>query len=139
MPRVRIVVVKAWIISVPTSDPISVNRPPQIVPPIMTDARASNSKNSPALFASAPLMSEQIISPAMPEQRPENTYSINLIGRACKPMKRLAFGFAPIASMNMPSAVLRVRKYVSAAMRMTRITGNGKPNRKPPPTNSKES
>ena len=71
---------------------------------------ASSSRKSPALLASAALMSEQMISPATPAHSAQNMYTATLMKVARMPMYLLALGLAPMASMKMPSAVLRVRK-----------------------------
>ena len=68
---VKIVVVTAWMISAPITDPTSKNRPPASdVPPITTARIASSSKYNPALFASAAAMSPATINPASPAHRP---------------------------------------------------------------------
>src|SRR5690606_38840330 len=71
-PESRMPVLMAWIVIAPISEARMEKRPPSSeVPPMTTARMASSSSHSPALLASAPLMSAAAMTPASAAQSPE--------------------------------------------------------------------
>ncbi len=74
MPDSRMTELTDWMIIAPISEATMENRPPSRELPPITSARiASSSSQSPALLASAPLISAATITPAKAAQMPDET------------------------------------------------------------------
>jgi hypothetical protein len=135
MSIVGIVVARVWMNIAPINVPVSEKRPPASDVPPMTTARiASSSMNNPALLASAALVFEAIIRPAMPAQNATKTYTVHVIVRARTPASRLASGLMPTASISRPSAVRRVSTAAAANTANAIRIATGSPSTKPVPT-----
>ncbi|MNL61899.1 hypothetical protein D3C87_1858730 [compost metagenome] len=72
-PESRMPVLIDWMMMAPSTEAAMLKRPPRSeVPPMTTARMASSSSQSPALLASAPLMSAAAIMPAIAAQRPDS-------------------------------------------------------------------
>src|SRR5690606_13071930 len=93
----------------------------------------SSSYQSPALLPSALDTLELTNNPAIPAHKPQKTYTnISTITERI-PDRRLASGLQPTASINNPSALLRVNNNAMASIRATTNTETGKAAKAPVP------
>ena len=83
----------------------------------------------PALLGSAAAIMEDSISPAMPAQMPEKTYTIKMMEETLRPVRRAALALMPTAWTNSPTDVFFWIRTTNSTMRaaMKMVVGRGLP------------